>query len=55
MMSSPVQCLIKISNSIVQTTLINCRNDPTNYSIHVREPNTGARYMAKYITKGELF
>ena len=31
MMSSPVQCLIKTFNSTVQTTLITCRNDPTNY------------------------
>ena len=61
-MSSPVQCLIQISNSTVQTTLIICRNNSTNY--HTLEnqylyPNTNcvntfARYMTKYVTKGEL-
>ena len=62
MMSSPVQCLIKISNSTVQTTLITCRNDPTNYytlenQYYIQiiiDINTCARYMTKYVTKGEL-
>ena len=63
MMSSPIQCLIQISNSTVQTTLITCRNDLTNYYtlenqyIYIQiviDVNTCARYMTKYVTKGEL-
>ena len=60
MMSRPVQCLIQIFNSTVQTTLITCRNDPTYYytlEIYIQiliDVNTCARYMAKYVTKDEL-
>ena len=62
MMSSPVQCLIQISNSTVKTTLITCRNDPTNYytletNIYIQiiiDINTCARYMTKYAAKGKL-